>query len=363
MCTYEHLVEVTLAHGLIPLVVPQLRTITLGGAVTGLGIESTSFRSGLPHESVLEMDVLTGAGEVVTTRPGDDLFDAFPNSYGSLGYATRLRIELERVSPYVALRHVRVEDHLLPRRGGGRSSPAGELGRRAGRRARRRRVRARGGLPDAGPLDRRARPDQRLRRAGDLLPLDPAAADRPADDARLPLALGHRLVLVLACLRRPAPRRTPHLAPTPAPLRRLHEARRARPQVGDRRPARPAGRPTAGRAGRPGRRGPGRAAARVPRLVRRRDRHAPGVAVPAAPAPYDPGPTLADLPADGRARPTSTSASGATSPSGPRRRPHRATGRSRRRCTSWAATSRSTPRRSTTATRSTRSTTAPTSQR
>ncbi|HEX5918941.1 MAG TPA: FAD-binding oxidoreductase, partial [Nocardioides sp.] len=110
MCTYEHLVEVTLAHGRIPLVVPQLRTITLGGAVSGLGIEATSFRSGLPHESVLEMDVLTGAGEIVTTKPGDELFDAFPNSYGSLGYATRLRIELEQVPSYVALRHVRFHD-------------------------------------------------------------------------------------------------------------------------------------------------------------------------------------------------------------------------------------------------------------
>ncbi len=110
MCTYEHLVEVTLAHGRIPLVVPQLKTITLGGAVTGLGIESTSFRSGLPHESVLEMDVLTGSGELVTTKPGDELFDAFPNSYGSLGYATRLRIELEPVPAYVALRHVRFDD-------------------------------------------------------------------------------------------------------------------------------------------------------------------------------------------------------------------------------------------------------------
>ena len=110
MCTYEDLVDATLVHGLIPLVVPQLRTITLGGAVTGLGIESTSFRNGLPHESVLEMDVFTGAGEVVTTRPGDALFDAFPNSYGSLGYATRLRISLEAVPPYVALRHVRFDD-------------------------------------------------------------------------------------------------------------------------------------------------------------------------------------------------------------------------------------------------------------
>ncbi|QIK68413.1 FAD-binding oxidoreductase [Nocardioides sp. HDW12B] len=110
MCTYEDVVAATLPHGLVPLVVPQLRTITLGGAVTGLGIESTSFRHGLPHESVLEMDVLTGAGEVVTVKPGDDLFDAFPNSYGSLGYATRLRIELEPVGPTVALRHVRFHD-------------------------------------------------------------------------------------------------------------------------------------------------------------------------------------------------------------------------------------------------------------
>jgi FAD/FMN-containing dehydrogenase len=110
MCTYEHLVGVTLPRGFIPYVVPQLRTITLGGAVTGLGIESTSFRNGLPHESVLEMDILTGDGRLRTVRPGDDLFDAFPNSYGSLGYATRLRIRLERVPRYVALRHVQFTD-------------------------------------------------------------------------------------------------------------------------------------------------------------------------------------------------------------------------------------------------------------
>ncbi len=113
ICTYEDLVDATLPHGLIPLVVPQLRTITLGGAVTGLGIESTSFRNGLPHESVLEMDIFTGAGEVVTARPDNehaDLFRTFPNSYGSLGYATRLRIKLEPVRSHVALRHVRFGD-------------------------------------------------------------------------------------------------------------------------------------------------------------------------------------------------------------------------------------------------------------
>jgi FAD/FMN-containing dehydrogenase len=109
MCTYEDLVAATLPYGLSPLVVPQLKTITLGGAVTGLGIESASFRNGLPHESVLEMDILTGAGDLLTAsrEKHADLFRAFPNSYGTLGYSTRIRIELETVKPFVALRHVR----------------------------------------------------------------------------------------------------------------------------------------------------------------------------------------------------------------------------------------------------------------
>ena len=113
MTTYEHLVAATLPYGLMPLCVPQLKTITLGGAVTGLGIESTSFRWGLPHESVIEMDILTGDGEVLTVSgraddPHRDLYYGFPNSYGTLGYALRLKIELEPVQPYVRLRHVRL---------------------------------------------------------------------------------------------------------------------------------------------------------------------------------------------------------------------------------------------------------------
>ena len=110
MTTYEHLVDALLPFGLVPLVVPELKTITLGGAVTGLGIESSSFRNGMPHESVIEMDILTGSGEVLTASregPHRDLFFGFPNSYGSLGYALRLRIELEEVHPYVHLRHLR----------------------------------------------------------------------------------------------------------------------------------------------------------------------------------------------------------------------------------------------------------------
>ena len=113
MTTYEHLVDATLAHGLMPLVVPQLKTITIGGAVAGLGIEASSFRNGLPHESVLELEMLAGDGRVVTARPDNehrDLFFGFPNSYGTLGYTLRLEIALEPVKPYVHLRHLHFGD-------------------------------------------------------------------------------------------------------------------------------------------------------------------------------------------------------------------------------------------------------------
>ncbi len=110
MTTYEDLADATLRHGLMPLVVPELKTITLGGAVTGLGVESTSLRNGLPHESVTAMEIITGDGRVITATEDNEhraLFRGFPNSYGTLGYALSLSIELEPVKPFVHLRHFR----------------------------------------------------------------------------------------------------------------------------------------------------------------------------------------------------------------------------------------------------------------
>ncbi len=109
MTTYEDLADATLRHRLMPRVVPQFKTITLGGAVSGVGIESTSLRNGFPHESVTEMEILTGDGRVVRATADNEhagLFRGFPNSYGTLGYALSLTIELEPVKPFVHLRHL-----------------------------------------------------------------------------------------------------------------------------------------------------------------------------------------------------------------------------------------------------------------
>ena len=109
MTTYETLVDETLKHGLLPAVVPQLKTITVGGAVSGIGIESSSFRFGLVHETVEEMEILLADGHIIvcSSSSNQDLFFGFPNSYGTLGYVLRLKIRLIPAKRYVRLTHTR----------------------------------------------------------------------------------------------------------------------------------------------------------------------------------------------------------------------------------------------------------------
>ncbi len=113
MTRYVDLVDATLAHGTMPAVVPQLKSITLGGAVAGVGIEATSFRQGLVHDAVVALDVLTGDGRIVTCTADNehrDLFFGFPNSYGTLGYALAVTTRTLPVQPFVHVEHVRYDD-------------------------------------------------------------------------------------------------------------------------------------------------------------------------------------------------------------------------------------------------------------
>jgi FAD/FMN-containing dehydrogenase len=109
MTTFEDFVNATLPRGLLPLVVPQLKTITVGGAVSGLGIESSSWKYGLVHEGVKSMEVLLPNGQAVECTPDNkykDLFFGMPNSYGTLGYILKLTIKLRPAKPYVRIQHL-----------------------------------------------------------------------------------------------------------------------------------------------------------------------------------------------------------------------------------------------------------------
>ena len=104
MTTFANLVDAALAHGVMPAVVPQLKSITLGGAVAGVGIEASSFRCGLVHETVDALEVLTGDGRTIVCTPDNahrDLFFGFPNSYGTLGYALAVTARVVPTKPFV----------------------------------------------------------------------------------------------------------------------------------------------------------------------------------------------------------------------------------------------------------------------
>ena len=113
MTPYDVLAAATLRHGVMPCVVPQLKSITIGGAVAGVAIEATSFRYGLAHATMLELEVLLADGSVVVCTADNehrDLFFGFPNSYGTLGYALRVRTKTIPTKPYVAVTHIRHTD-------------------------------------------------------------------------------------------------------------------------------------------------------------------------------------------------------------------------------------------------------------
>jgi FAD/FMN-containing dehydrogenase len=113
LTTFETIVTHCLGRGFLPLVSPELKHITIGGATVGIGIESTCFRHGFVHDALIEADVLLPGGRVVTCTADNefsDLFHALPNSYGTLGYILRAKIRLEPAKPYVELAIERYDD-------------------------------------------------------------------------------------------------------------------------------------------------------------------------------------------------------------------------------------------------------------
>ena len=124
---------------------------------------------------------------------------------GRLGYAVRLTIELEPVQPYVRLRHLPSTTPTLLRAVGRICAERGHDGEH-GRLRRRGRVRPGRGLPTAGRWTDDVRPVPRSDYTGQQIYYRSLRnAPRTTSPPRLPVALGHRLVLVLARIRRAEP--------------------------------------------------------------------------------------------------------------------------------------------------------------
>ncbi len=106
--TFVDLVAATLPHGLVPIVVPELKTITIGGAVAGCSIESMSFVHGGFHDTCLEYEVITASGEVLICTPDNEhhlVFQMMHGAFGTLGILSRLTFKLIPAKPYVRLHY------------------------------------------------------------------------------------------------------------------------------------------------------------------------------------------------------------------------------------------------------------------
>ncbi|MBX3155266.1 MAG: FAD-binding oxidoreductase [Deltaproteobacteria bacterium] len=108
--TFVDLVAATLAHGLVPIVVPELKTITIGGAVAGCSIESMSFVRGGFHDTCRAYEVITAKGDVLHCTPENEhalVFQMVHGAFGTLGILSKLTFELVPAKKYVHLRYER----------------------------------------------------------------------------------------------------------------------------------------------------------------------------------------------------------------------------------------------------------------
>lgn len=106
--TFVDLVKATLKQGLVPIVVPELKTITIGGAVAGCSIESMSYKYGGFHDTCLEYEVITAQGEVLICTPDHEnklVFQMVHGTFGTLGIISKLKFKLIKAKPFVKVNY------------------------------------------------------------------------------------------------------------------------------------------------------------------------------------------------------------------------------------------------------------------
>ena len=98
---WDTLVRQTIPQGLVPPVLTNNLGVTLGGTISVAGLGVASFRHGAQGDQVLELEVVTGAGDVVTCSETSnrEVFDAVRSTLGQFGVITRARITLRRCLP------------------------------------------------------------------------------------------------------------------------------------------------------------------------------------------------------------------------------------------------------------------------
>jgi FAD/FMN-containing dehydrogenase len=99
------LLTAAVERGLTPPIVTDWLGVSVGGTLSMGGFGFMSFRRGTQMDNLLELEVVTGAGErVVCSREHNpELFDIVRGTHGKFGIITRARIPLEPAPPKVRM--------------------------------------------------------------------------------------------------------------------------------------------------------------------------------------------------------------------------------------------------------------------
>jgi FAD/FMN-containing dehydrogenase len=110
--TFFDLVKETLKYDLVPFTVPELKTITIGGAVSGASLESMSYKYGGFHDSCLSYEVITAKGEILTCTPENEnklIFQMVHGIFGTLGIISKLKFKLIPAKQFVKVIYEKYE--------------------------------------------------------------------------------------------------------------------------------------------------------------------------------------------------------------------------------------------------------------
>ncbi|HEX7181095.1 MAG TPA: FAD-binding protein [Thermoanaerobaculia bacterium] len=100
---WRELVHATLERGLVPRVLTNNLNVAISGTLSMAGLGVASFRYGTQADNAVEIQVVTGTGEIVTCsrEQNRDLFDVVRCGLSQFGLITRAKVRLRRCKPTV----------------------------------------------------------------------------------------------------------------------------------------------------------------------------------------------------------------------------------------------------------------------
>ena len=109
---WRSLVEQLAPQSLSPPVLTNNLDVTIGGTISTGGLGVASWRSGTQADQCVELEVVTGAGEIMRCSPerNRDLFDAVRAGVGQFGVITEATLKLRRHQPRVRTYYLLYDD-------------------------------------------------------------------------------------------------------------------------------------------------------------------------------------------------------------------------------------------------------------